>query len=159
MDREQSVEKLRLKDILEDVDGNPKVGNMMEEMKKELKKLKVAANREEPFPKETKTFYAQTEENRSRYNNWKNNLKNDGYKRSESNPKFFRTASKRKWIRDDSKFGGRSQSRPGSRFRNESKLRNNFRNSSNLRNSSKSAERPKSDLLKKVEGIEKIPPR
>ena len=46
-----SGEKLRLKDILEDVDGNPKVGNTMEEMKKELKKLKVAANCEEPFPK------------------------------------------------------------------------------------------------------------
>ena len=48
------------------MDGNPKDGNTMEAMKKELKKLKVAENREEPFPKETKTFYAQTEENRSR---------------------------------------------------------------------------------------------
>ena len=101
-----SNEKLRIKDILEDVEGNPKDGNTMEAMKKELKRLKIAENREEPFAKETKTFYAKTEENRSRYNNWKNNLKSDGYRRSESNPKYFRTASKRKWIRDDSKFGG-----------------------------------------------------
>ena len=55
----------------------------MEAMKKELKRLKVAENREEPFMKETKTYYIRTEESRSRYNNWKNNLKSDGYKRSE----------------------------------------------------------------------------
>ena len=73
----------------------------METMKKELKKLKVAENHEEPFMKETKTYYTRTEESRSCYNNWKNNLKSDGYKRSESNPRYFRTASKRKWIRDD----------------------------------------------------------
>ena len=66
-----SGERIRLKDILEDVDGNPKAGNTMETMKKELKKLKVAENHEEPFAKETKTFYAKTEENRRRYNNWK----------------------------------------------------------------------------------------
>ena len=44
-----------MKDIIEDADGNPKAGNTMEAMKKELKKLKVAENHEEPFAKETKT--------------------------------------------------------------------------------------------------------
>ena len=100
-----SNEKLRLKDILEDTEGNPKEGETMEAMKKELKRLKVAENREEPFAKETKTYYTRTDDNRSRYDNWKKNIKSDGYRRSETNPKFFRTASRKKWIRDDSKFG------------------------------------------------------
>ena len=41
-----SNEKLRLKDILEDMEGNPKEGDSdtMELMKKELKRLKVADN-------------------------------------------------------------------------------------------------------------------
>ena len=40
------MKKLRLKDILEDVEGNPKEGDndKMELMKKELKRLKVADN-------------------------------------------------------------------------------------------------------------------
>ena len=108
----------------------------------------MAENREEPFAKVTNTFYTRSEDNRSRYDNyqnWKNNLKSDGFRRSASNPKYFKTASKKRWIRDDSKFGGRSGSRPGSNFRNESKQRNDFRNRS------KSVERPKSDLAKTVE--------
>ena len=53
-------ERLRLKDILEDADGNPKPGNTMEAMKKELKKLKLAQNHEKHFAKETKTFYTKS---------------------------------------------------------------------------------------------------
>ena len=45
--------------------------------------------------------------------------------------------------------GGRSGSRAGSKFRNGSKPGSKFRNNS------KSQERPKSDLFKKVEAIEK----
>ena len=60
-----SNEKLRLKDILETRDGNPKEGETMEEMKKELKRLKVIENREEPFSKETRAFYMRTDDNRS----------------------------------------------------------------------------------------------
>ena len=60
-----SNEKLRLQDILEDTEGNPKDGDTMEAMKKELKRLKVAENREEPFAKETKTYYAKNEDTRS----------------------------------------------------------------------------------------------
>ena len=40
-----STEKLRLKYILEDADGNPKAGNTTENMRKELKRLKIAENR------------------------------------------------------------------------------------------------------------------
>ena len=39
------------KNILVYVDGNPKEGDMLELMKKELKKIKVVENREEPFKK------------------------------------------------------------------------------------------------------------
>ena len=52
-----SSEKIRLKDILETREGKPRDGDTMEEMKKELKRLKVVENREEPFCKETKTYY------------------------------------------------------------------------------------------------------
>ena len=118
-------------------------------MKKELKRLKVAENREEPFMKETKTYYTGKEDSRSRYNNWKNSLETQGYKIWESNPKYFRTTSKKKWIRDDSKFGhGRSGFRHGSQFRNGSRSRSKFRNGN------ESQERPKSNLFKKVELIE-----
>ena len=44
-----SSEKIRLKDILETREGKPKEGETVEEMKKELKRLKVVENREEPF--------------------------------------------------------------------------------------------------------------
>merc|ERR1712030_294504 len=44
-----STEKLRLKDILEESDGTPRRGDTTELMKRELKRLKVAENREEPF--------------------------------------------------------------------------------------------------------------
>jgi len=136
-----------LKDILEDADGNPKPGDTTEIMKKELKRLKIVENREEPFAnKETKTYYTRNDDNRSRYDNWRKNIRSDGYRRSETNPKYFRTASRNKWIRDSSRFGGRSNSRP---FRDGSRLR------SKSRNGDKSVERPKSDLLKKVEAMEK----
>ena len=70
-----AVGKKILRDILEDVDGNLKEGEMLEFMKKELRKMKVAENREEPFKKkestayyqENTTYYVQnTDHNRSR---------------------------------------------------------------------------------------------
>ena len=85
-----STEKLRLKDILEDADGNPKAGQTMETMKKELKRLKIVENREEPFAaKETKTYYTRNDDNRSRYDNWKKNIKSDGYRRDGDESKVF----------------------------------------------------------------------
>ena len=69
-----ATEKLRLKDILEDQDGRPKVGDTTEQMKKELKRLKIVDNREEPFAKETVTNYVRHEDDRSRYANWRKKI-------------------------------------------------------------------------------------
>ena len=47
----------------------------MEAMKKELERLKIVENREEPFAaKEMKTYYTKNDDNRSRYDNWKKNI-------------------------------------------------------------------------------------
>ena len=64
-----SGERIRLKDLLENVDGNPKARDMVEDMKKEFKRLKVAENREEPFMEETKAYFIGNGDSRSRYNN------------------------------------------------------------------------------------------
>ena len=98
-----SGEKIRLKDLLEDVDGNPRDGDTAENMKKELKRLKVAENCEEPFQKENKTYYTRNEDTRSRYNSWRN--RSDSYKRSGSQPKYYRSDSNKRWIRDSSQYG------------------------------------------------------
>ena len=142
---------MRLKYILEDANGNPKAGETTDAMKRELKRLKIVDHREEPFApfanRETATYYTRNDENRSRYDDWRKKIRSEGFRRSESNPKYFRTASKNTWKRDNSKYGGRSSSRP---YRDSSRFR------SKSRNGEKSAERPKSDLLKKVETMEKI---
>ena len=52
-----AVERKMLRDILEDADGNPKEGNNLDRMKKELRRMKVAENREEPFKKGIATNY------------------------------------------------------------------------------------------------------
>ena len=95
-----STEKLRLRDIVQDVEGNPRINNVgetdtMEKMKKELKNLKVAENREKPFSKETKTYYTRTDGDRSRYDNWRNKMRSGGFKRDGSSS-WFRTSSKGK---------------------------------------------------------------
>ena len=68
------LERKLLRDILEDKDGNPKEGEILEQMKKELKRMKVVENREEPFRKgerEEKTYYMRNGEgNRSRRDSW-----------------------------------------------------------------------------------------
>ena len=51
------MEKMKLRDVLEDEDGNPRQGDMLEMMKKELKRMKVAENREEPFKNGIETNY------------------------------------------------------------------------------------------------------
>merc|ERR1711984_21943 len=151
-----TTEKLRLKDILEDANGNPKAGDNTEAMKRELKRLKIEDHREEPFApfanRETETYYTRNDENRSRYDDWRMQIISEGFRRSESNPKFFRTASKNNWKRDSSKFGRRSSSRP---YRDRSRFRSRSRNGFSPKTREKSAERPKSDLLKKVETMEK----
>ena len=145
---------------MEDVDCNPKEGDTLEMMKKELKKMKVAENREEPFKEkkgittnflEKDTYYIQnTDDNRSRRDNWKPTR----YVRSDSRPGFLRTASKNNYMRDNSKFRRgsdiRSGSLPGSKFTGP---RNYIKNG--VRNQSKLQDRQKSELFKKVETLEK----
>ena len=46
-----------LRDNLEDADGNPRAGEILELMKKELKRIKVVENREKPFKKGIATNY------------------------------------------------------------------------------------------------------
>ena len=75
-----TMEKLRLKDILEDQDGKPKGGDTTEQMKKELKRLKIVDNREEPFAKETITNYVRNEDERSRYDGWRKKLRSEGFR-------------------------------------------------------------------------------
>ena len=66
------VEKLRLKDVIEDANGNPKLGDTTELMRKELKKMKVIENRNEVFKNKNTTYYVRnTDDNRSRRYNWK----------------------------------------------------------------------------------------
>merc|ERR1712237_61579 len=95
-----STERMRLKDLLEDTDGKPKPGETTEDMKRELKRLKIVENREEPFAakkEETRAYYARHEsnqnrfENRSRYDTWRNNIRNDGFRRSGTNPQYNTT--------------------------------------------------------------------
>ena len=63
--------------------------------------MKVVENHEEPFKKENTTYYVcNNENNRSRMDNWK--VK--GFVRSDSNPRFFRMASRNTYMRDNSKF-------------------------------------------------------
>ena len=103
-----AVDRIKLKDMMEDVNGNPQDGDTLELMKKELRKMKVVENREEPFKNENTTYYIRnTDNNRSRKDNWKSK----GFVRSDSHPRFFRTASKNTYVRDNLKF-----SRKGSNF-------------------------------------------
>ena len=72
-----AVESKILRDIMEDADGNPRAGDTLELMKKELKRMKVAENREEPFKKGIETNYVDEDvyfvrnggDNRSRRDN------------------------------------------------------------------------------------------
>ena len=81
----------------------------------------MAENREEPFDKETKTYYTRTDDDRSRYDNWRKKMRSGGFNRSGSNPKYFRTASKSKYeCEPSSRYainGSRyERGRSGSRF-------------------------------------------
>merc|ERR1712090_9699 len=159
-----STEKLRLKDILEESDGRPKRGDTAELMKRELRRLKVAENREEPFApfsnRDTITNFVRTDP-RSRFDNWRSQTQANGFTRSESKPGYYRTESRGRYIREPSRFGGRSSSRQngnarpyrdGSRIRSQSRGKNP---ESSTGNRDKSADKPKSELVKKVEGMEK----
>ena len=98
--------------MIEDVNGNPRVGDTLELMNKALRKMKVVENREEPFQNENTTYYVwNTEDNRRR----RDKLKPTNYIRSDSPGwlGYLRTASRNKYVRDSSKF------RKGSDIRSE----------------------------------------
>ncbi len=63
---------------MEERDGNPRAGEILELMKNELKRMKVVENREEPFMKgiaknhlEDIHYVRNADDNRSRRDNWK----------------------------------------------------------------------------------------
>ena len=73
---------------MENKHGEPRA-DVTERMRKELRKIKVIDNREEVFgagSKEYNTHYVNNEERKSRYTNWRNNMENKGYYRSNSKP-------------------------------------------------------------------------
>ena len=84
-----AVERMRLKGVTEDVNGNPKVGDTLEMMKKELRKMKVVGNRDEPVKKESKGYSVRDQNNRSRYDDWRRDIRSKEYIRSDSHPDFF----------------------------------------------------------------------
>ena len=91
-----AVERMKLKDVIEDVNSNPKEGNTFEMMKKVLKKMKVDENCEEPFTKENNTYYVQnTDDKMSRKDRWSSKK----FIRSDSRPEYFMTASKKSYMR------------------------------------------------------------
>ena len=51
-----AVEKMKLKDVIEDVNGEPKVGDTLEMLKKELRRMKVVENHEESLSKDITTY-------------------------------------------------------------------------------------------------------
>ena len=126
---------------------------MLELMTKELRKMKVAENREEPFKKKESTTYYQedttyyvwnTDDYRSRRDKWKPK----SYVRSDSRPGFFRAASRNTYVRDNSRFRRGSNKRSGSQSGGKfTGPRNNSKQG--VRNPSKSQERPMSENFKK----------
>ena len=77
-------------------------------MKTELKRMKVAENRDEPFKKGIETnyldedtyFVRNADDYRSRRDNWKRHK----YVRSDSRSGYLRTASRGIYVRDNSSF-------------------------------------------------------
>ena len=66
-----------------------------------LKKMKVIENWNEVFKNDNTTYYVwNTDDNRSR----RDDKKTKGYVRSDSHPRFFRTASRNTYVRDNSRF-------------------------------------------------------
>ena len=102
-----TVDKMIMRDVLEDVNGNPRDGGIIELMKKELRKLKVVDSRAEPFKQEDKTFYVK-DDNRARLDKWRNEMQAKGFVNSGSNPRLFRTASRNNYVRERLNFGRRN---------------------------------------------------
>ena len=88
-------------------------------------------------------------------------MRSRGYVKSDSYPKFFRTASKNNYIREKSNYwrqnsNARSISKPGFNRRpniNGRPVSGDRPGGNNIRSGSKSFERPKGEVFKKIEII------
>ena len=58
---------MKLKDVIEDVISEQKVGDTLEMLKTKLRRMKVVENHDEPFGRSTNSYYVQnTNDNRSK---------------------------------------------------------------------------------------------
>ena len=98
-------------------------------------------------------------DNRSRIDEWINQLQSRGDRRSESRSGYSRTTSRERDRRDSSQFSGRSSSRSTSRpDQGENRIGSRSKNESpanGTKERERSADKPESDLGEKVEGLEK----
>ena len=80
------------KDVIETEDWKPRAGDVTEKLVKELRKIKVLDNRQEVFRTRSTEYSAHVrkDDNRSRYNNWRNSLENKGYYPSKSKPSYWK---------------------------------------------------------------------
>ena len=77
-----AVEKMKLKDVIEDVNGEPKVGDTLEMLRKKLRRMKVVENCDEPFSNSYSYYVENIDDNRSRRDRY--NAKK--FVRSDSRP-------------------------------------------------------------------------
>ena len=105
-----SEERYRLKD------GNPKVEDGEERIRKELKRMKVVISRENVLKDGVIETHYIAREWESRYGRWRNYMERNGYKRSDSRKGYWRNGaaqSLQRYVKD----------RQGSRFRSQSGLK------------------------------------
>ena len=112
-----SGKRLCLKDAIENENGITVV-NVQENFKKELRKIKIKDGRREMFNMKEEglstSLYVE-DDSRSHYDklNWKNSSFPQDLINSESNPRYYRTASKNKYIRSGS---NNARDRSGGKF-------------------------------------------
>ena len=75
-------EKYRLKDEMETKEGRPRVGNVVENLRKELRRMHVLDNREDMW--KAKAHSMHYVERDSRYGRWRKDMERNGYRRWDS---------------------------------------------------------------------------
>ncbi len=118
-------EKRKFREVMENDGRKPKDEKVViGELKKEYARLKIEGKRDEAKDEATSTFFARD----SRMDKWKKGEDFKNFRRSVSKPGWYRTDSRKRWMR--------SGSRQGSRPRSSSEQRRSF--SSSRRSDSKS---------------------
>ena len=82
-----------MKDEIETKDGNLKVGDKAERVRKELKRMKVVNNRENVWKDGVVDTNYIARERESRYRRWRNYMERNGYKRSDSRQGYWRNVA------------------------------------------------------------------